>query len=416
MEVDGDGFEVLGLPHDSLTAEALVAERLVMGVQAVVASGYVVHRWRTLQKMRVPLAADVYIPGPVESLAWNVSSDKEQRVRAYRHAWEVGIAAATHADFVVCASERQRDFWLGTLAAVGRLHPDLYAEDVDLRSLIDVVPFGCPSDRPQAGPAMKGIWPGIDARDRVILWGGGVWNWFDAATLLRAMPHIIARHPGVKLVFLGANHPDDEHVPEMEAAREARALCERMGFEGSVVFWSDWIPYADRGAYLAEADIGVSLHHQGVEPRFAFRTRLLDAIWASLPTVLTQGDLLGEELGRAGVGNLVEPNDVAGVARAVNALLDEPDARAERYEAFEQLRQRYAWARVAEPLVRFCSNPKKGVGKLEAQSLLGAESEAKREELQVQVEALRNKVQGYESGRLMRLMKRVGESLRRFGM
>ncbi|HYZ08436.1 MAG TPA: hypothetical protein VE709_07600, partial [Pseudonocardiaceae bacterium] len=32
-------------------------------------------------------------------------------------------------DFFLCASERQRHFWLGHLAAIGRLSPTLYDAD-----------------------------------------------------------------------------------------------------------------------------------------------------------------------------------------------------------------------------------------------------------------------------------------------
>ena len=37
---------------------------------------------------------------------------------------------------------------------------------------------------------MKGAYPGIDKNDRVILWGGGIWEWFDPLTLIRAVHRI----------------------------------------------------------------------------------------------------------------------------------------------------------------------------------------------------------------------------------
>ncbi len=36
-------------------------------------------------------------------------------------------------------------------------------------------------------PAIKGVVPGIGPDDKVILWGGGIYNWFDPLTLLRAV-------------------------------------------------------------------------------------------------------------------------------------------------------------------------------------------------------------------------------------
>ena len=42
---------------------------------------------------------------------------------------------------------------------------------------------------------LKGVVPGIGADDKVILWGGGIYNWFDPLTLLRAVDKLRARLP-----------------------------------------------------------------------------------------------------------------------------------------------------------------------------------------------------------------------------
>jgi hypothetical protein len=38
-------------------------------------------------------------------------------------------------DFFVCASEKQRDFWLGQMTAIGRINPATYDQDASLRRL-----------------------------------------------------------------------------------------------------------------------------------------------------------------------------------------------------------------------------------------------------------------------------------------
>ncbi len=392
-------------------------EQLARGwADVVVSSGHLVQTLRFLRDLATPWVADVYIPAAIESLAWHAYAEPNRQMGIYRSAWNATRDVVRHADFFICASERQRDFWLGALCVHGRLHPELYTADSELRNLIDVVPFGCPEQPPRPGPALKAVWAGISPQDRVILWGGGVWNWFDPITLLRAMPQVVARHPGAKLVFLGADHPDSTRVPEMEGARQARALSRDMGLEGRHVFWGTWVPYAERGAYLLEADIGVSLHGKGIESRLSFRTRLLDSIWAGLPTVLTRGDVLAEELKKWGVGHLVDSGSVDQVAQALNSLLDEPDARFSRREAFEQLRNRYQWDRVAEPLVRFCQAPHQGVAKPAAMALDKANAKADQATLQAEVDRLQQLVTAYESGRLMRMLAalhQLRESLQR---
>ena len=87
-------------------------------------------------------------------------------------------------------------------------------------------------------------------------------------------------------------------------------------------FNAGWVPYAERGAWLAEADVGVSAHLDHLEARFAFRTRILDYLWAGLPVVVTRGDALGELVERERLGRAVaEPGDVDGFAAACARLL-----------------------------------------------------------------------------------------------
>ena len=77
--------------------------------------------------------------------------------------------------------------------------------------------------------------------------------------------------------------------PPPRPPREARATAEALGLLGSVVLFNDsWVPYEERGAWLNDADCALSLHHDHLETRYAFRTRVLDCFWASLPIVCTE--------------------------------------------------------------------------------------------------------------------------------
>jgi glycosyltransferase involved in cell wall biosynthesis len=408
-------IEVNLLPyrHNDPSSRAELEAFATTHADVVVSNGYLVTQLPFLQHLAVPWVADLYIPTPVESLAWHQEADSERRDEEAHHAWRATRRVAQTADWFLCASERQRDFWLGVLAAYGRLDPTLYAEDPSLGNLIEVVPFGCPSEPPEAGPAAASLWPGLDPGDRVLLWGGGIWNWFDPLTLLRAMPAVLARHPEARLVFLGSNHPAAEQVPEMARAREARALSQELGLEGKAVVWGDWVPYAERGAYLLAAEVAVSLHQAGIENDLAFRTRLLDAIWAALPVVSTGGDVVTEELAQAGVGITVQPGAADEVAHAISSLLDEPDPRGARRTQFEELAARYRWDRVAEPLVHFCRDPRRDPARERATRFLAAEAGAEREALEREVSRLESLVHGYESGRLMRLLASLHRVRRR---
>ena len=167
--------------------------------------------------------------------------------------------------------------------------------------------------------------PGIGADDKILLWPGGIWNWFDPLTVIRAVHELSRRRDDVRLYFLGVKHPNPE-MPDMAMAGEAVALADELGLRDRVVFFNfGWVPYAERGRYLLEADVAVSAHFDDIETRFAFRTRLLDCLWAGLPVVTTRGDTLGELIVAGGAGSAVDVGDVDGWVEALESLLD--DAR-----------------------------------------------------------------------------------------
>jgi hypothetical protein len=199
----------------------------------------------------------------------------------------------------------------------------------------------------------------------------------------------------------------------MECSRQARAASQKLGLEGGSVFWGNWVPYDERGAYLLEADVGVSLHRPGAEARLAFRTRLLDAIWAGLPMVATRGDALSEELESQGVALAVEPGAVDAVAAAICTLLDEAESRQARERGFSSLRKRYHWEAVASPLVRFCDEPRIDPGKQDAHSLALDDVQSEQSALRAEAARLEEMVHGYESGRIMRTLAALHKLERR---
>ena len=135
-------------------------------------------------------------------------------------------------------------------------------------------------------PALRGVLPGVTERSDVLLWGGGIWDWLDPLTVIRAVATLVERREEVRLVFMGGGRPSAGDDEEMAMAARARTLAGELGvLDRAVVFNDRWVPYGERGDWLVEADIGVSAHFADLETRFAFRTRLLDYLWAGLPIV-----------------------------------------------------------------------------------------------------------------------------------
>jgi glycosyltransferase involved in cell wall biosynthesis len=348
------GFElIVENPYDSRAMT-----RLATQFDAVVAQRLPVPTLRALARSGTRTVFDLYAPLTIENLAFDAGHAHDRAERAYFALnTVVQEAVLRYGDAFICASEKQRDLWLGSLLALGRVDHDAYAADRTLRSLVDVVPFGIEPEPPTPAPALRGVVPGIDDSSRILLWPGGIWNWFDPLTVIRAVAELRRSHDDVWLVFLGIRHPNPG-VPAMEMTQRALDLAEELGLRGhGVHFNSGWVPYESRGAFLLDADLGVSAHFDDLETRFAYRTRLLDCFWADLPVVTTGGDALGQLVAERGLGRVLAPGDVDGWVAGVRSLLDDPDAVRAARGGLAAVREELAWPRVVEVLCRLLEAP-----------------------------------------------------------
>jgi len=144
----------------------------------------------------------------------------------------------------------------------------------------------------------------------------------------------------------------------MEMSQRAAALSDELGLTGRQVFFTEWVPYAERQNYLLEADIGVSLHFDHLETAFSFRTRLLDCLWAGLPVIATAGDSVSALVKREGLGLTIAPEDAAGAAQAVLRLAGDPALRAACRENLRRVAPAFQWDAAVAPLARFCAAPR----------------------------------------------------------
>ncbi|MFL5802286.1 MAG: glycosyltransferase [Roseiflexaceae bacterium] len=398
-------------------------EHLAFQVEVVILQGFALKRYPFLKTLHRTLVVDLYDPFHLENLQLHSrypAAEAYQRVDVDRGALNELLQ---HGDFFLCASERQRDLWLGALGSLGRLSPEGYARDPSFRELVAVVPFGIDPTPPQhQGQVIKGVVPGIAADDTLLLWGGGVWDWLDPLTVIQAMAIVCERRPDIKLFFLGQRHPNPADVPHMLMYDRAVKLARELGLHNQTVFFNDhWVHYAERGGYFLEADIGVSAHQEHIETRFAFRTRLLDYIWAGLPMVVSGGDELADVVAARGLGQVVAIGDSDGFAQAILALAEQPCARQERAAAFAAAQQAFAWPRVLEPLLQFCRQPRYAPDKQRAVAAMPAaavaegalpslkrrldELDAVVEEKNKHIAYLEDLIRRIEGGRVMRAMR-----------
>jgi glycosyltransferase involved in cell wall biosynthesis len=349
-------FEIVAynptIPNDLRTA--------AVGQDVLVASCGILPQNPVLREAIPSIVVDLYDPFHLENLA---SAAMDPAGGAFAD-WDVVITSLDEqlriGDFFLCASERQRDHWIGALAALNRVNPATFRQDPSLRCLIDVVSFGVAEDPPRpTGPAMRGAIPGIGRDDFVLLWNGGIYNWFDPLTLIESVAMLAERRTDLRLVFLSTSHPNPT-VPQMVMSTRARQRAEALGLIGRYVFFNeDWVPYDQRANWLLEADVGVSTHYEHAETRYSYRTRVLDCFWAGLPVICTANDSLADLIEREDLGLTVPPEDVAALASAIEALAADPARRVRLAGHCRAMARTLRWNRVAEPLIRFCAAPRR---------------------------------------------------------
>ncbi len=313
-----------------------------------------VDRWLKRSSARVVI--DLYCPETLETLELTAGRSRVQRRQMTATTLDRLHAALRTGHNFICASEAQRDLWLGAMLGLRLIGPELYDDDVSLRETIDLVPFGVPREPPQrtAGVGPRETIAGVDGDSELVLWNGGVWRWLDAPTAIRAVAEVAARRPGLHLVFMGGA-PD--HPAASESTREARALAEQLGLLGTVVHFHDrWVPYAERGEWLAQADCAISAHAEHLETRFAYRTRLLDCFWAGLPVVCTSGDELADEVARERLGAVAPPQDAHALAVALEEVLQ--SGRQSYATRLSVAAEGHGWDGMARPLARWIAAPR----------------------------------------------------------
>jgi len=328
-----DGFRVVPATRVRVLAEA-------MRHDAVLAPNIPPYVLSTRAATGVVTIADQYDPHDLElaSIEDPGVRERELRLRAAMVALQL-----RHADVVLCAGAAQRERLLDAARDIDRPRRPVSIDPV-------IVPFGITPAPPTSGQPLRARFPQIGERDTVVLWWGSVWRWLDAETPIRALQRLAPTRQDIKLVIT-AGRPPSKSAERFEDTEAARALATELGvIDRTVLFLDDWIPYEERHPYLAEADLGLTLHRFSAEAEVAARARYMDYLAAALPCVLGRGDETSAELEAAGFATLLSEPDPDELARALVALADGHAARAAARAAGQRLAAAHSWEVVGEPL------------------------------------------------------------------
>lgn len=297
------------------------------------------------------LVFDLYNALPAEAIGaetiggFRESDEKDAVFSKVLTQFRVALRAGA---YFVTSNERQRDFWIGYALASDALRPSTLRGRA-VEDVIGLVPFGMQDSEPVARRSALREDMGIPSDDFLLVWAGGIWDWFDAETPIRAIAELRNNGRRVHLAFYGTAHPN-ELIGTPPAVVRAKSLARRLGVLGDGVFFFDgWVPADDRADYLLDADAAVSAHRPSFETRYAFRTRILDHFWAHLPSIVTDGDWFAEYIRDKELGVVVPCEDVDAMKAAILHMSHRRHNRRVRRRV-DAIRDDWRWSMTTRPL------------------------------------------------------------------
>ncbi|MBN2072999.1 MAG: glycosyltransferase, partial [Actinobacteria bacterium] len=199
--------------------------------------------------------------------------------------------------------------------------------------------------------------------------GGGIWNWLDPITPIKALWEISRNRSDIKLLFIGIKHPDPK-LPQMKKCLEAIKLSQELDLYEKNIFFNEWTAYDTRQSLLLESDIGLSIHQERIETEFSYRTRVMDYIWAGLPVITTTGDSIAKMVKEENIGEVVKYEDTHQLARVIESMLENRSLQDIYKKNLKKIRSRFYWENVSEPLVNYCTNAHYAVDKAKTSELI----------------------------------------------
>jgi glycosyltransferase involved in cell wall biosynthesis len=222
---------------------------------------------------------------------------------------------ASLSDRMVVMSERGREF----LKQIYGVQPEK----------IDFIPHGIP-DVPFMDPSFHKDLFGVEGKTVLLSFGLLSAN-KGIETVIAALPAILARHPNVVYIILGATHPQVKRQEGEMYRLSLQWLAQEKGVEGQVIFYNRFVSLEELVEFIGAADIYITPYLNETQITSGTLAYTLGAGKAVISTPYWYAEeMLAEERGA-----LVPFHDPAALAEQVIDLLDnEPKRHAMRKRAY----------------------------------------------------------------------------------
>lgn len=245
-------------------------------------------------------------------------------------------------DLVVVANKRQQDLIRGFQA------PFFLTRNF---KNIQVIGFGCEKrklkNRGEGLARLKRISGGkIDEQHFVVGWLGGLYEWFNIDSLLKALALALHQEENVRIVFFGVS-----------ADKEKSITCALPNQIRSKLVFLPWIDYKQRLDYWEGLDLALVWGGDNAENDYASRTRNFDCMSIGLPVLQNYDDEWGERIKKNGAGCVTT---LSLISHDLLTLANDCKVLATMSEAMYRLSADFYWSVFSEKLIAGLGGNKTG--------------------------------------------------------
>ena len=288
------------------------------------------------------LILDGYVPIHIEMSARN-SDNLDREYDAFNFENKIWTKALRRGDVLLCANEAQKKFYTGVMAQVGRINPITYGDE----DLIQIVPYGIYREKAIAkhDPVSKLV---KNKKAFKLLWFGGIYPWFDLTNLLEAVKNANKTTP-IELIMVGVKNPFNQHPDFIKRYEEVMNYIKNNNMD-EIVHITDWVKFEDRAEWYLGSDAVILINNIGMENTLAWRTRLVDYVWAELPIVTNGGDPMSDILEANKAVYILPDLDAKTIEKEIIKISKDKETLKQVSANLSKVRKLFYWDKVTENL------------------------------------------------------------------
>ena len=349
-------FEITRYTND-LSIESLSARTDIF-----LFSETILDRFESLNWSDKYLILDIYNSYYLTTFEENKDKPRGKKIRKNKFLVEAINKQLSYGDYFICASEKQRNYWVEVFLALKKMSPGIYRKNVLFNKIIDVAPFGLPENKPiHTKNVLKGGIKGIEENDFVVLCEGGIYNRIETISVVKAMKIIWDKRKDVKLFFMGIKQTG-KFTEEGDLANEIVELAKSIGiYKKNLFFDFENVKYDEKQNYLTESDAAIIIRPDSIEKRFSFKTSELDYIWIGLPMISTECDFFSDLIDEKHLGIVIKEKDPESIANSIVKLAEDKEFHNKCVKNLAEVAINYTWDKACAPILKYCINPTKNI-------------------------------------------------------